>query len=72
MKIDVDPTGATPEELLEIIHGLLIVIEKHKLYDLVKAIKDDVGGFNLLDRIDEILAKCYPEVNKNQMPLDLD
>ena len=72
MKIDVDPTGATPEELLEIIHGLLFVIEKHKLYDLVKVIKDDEGGFNLLDRIDEILAKCYPEVNKNQMPLDLD
>ena len=44
MKIKQADTGASPEELLEIIQGLLIVIEKHKLHDIIIPIKDDEQG----------------------------
>ena len=66
MKIKQADTGASPEELLEIIQGLLIVIEKHKLHDLLIPIKDDEQGFNLLDRCKEILAKVYPDIDSNE------
>tara|TARA_R110000824_G_scaffold372175_1_gene562283 strand:- start:288 stop:581 length:294 start_codon:yes stop_codon:yes gene_type:complete len=65
-KIEESPDGASPEEILELLHGFMILMEKHKLSALAKDIKDDEGGFNLYSRTEEILKKIYPERQKNK------
>jgi hypothetical protein len=61
MKIEESQQGATPEEILELLHGFMILMEKHKLSALAKEITDDEAGFNLYSRTEEILKKIYPE-----------
>lgn len=61
MKLEESQQGASPEEILELLHGFMILMEKHKLSALAKEIKDDEAGFNLYSRTEEILKKIYPE-----------
>ena len=61
MKLEESQQGASPEEILELLHGFMILMEKHKLSALAKEIKDDDEGDNLYSRTEEILKKIYPE-----------
>lgn len=61
-KVEESSTGATPEELVELLYGFMILIEKHRLDALVKEIKDPEAGFNLYERTSEILKKMHPEI----------
>tara|TARA_R100001143_G_C3303311_1_gene106634 strand:- start:344 stop:616 length:273 start_codon:yes stop_codon:yes gene_type:complete len=60
-KVEESSTGASVEELVELLHGFMILMEKHRLDALVKEIKDPEAGFNLYERTSEILKKMYPE-----------
>ena len=63
MKTEESLDGASPEEIIELLHGFMILMEKHKLSSLAKEIKDDENGDNLYSRTEEILKKLYPELN---------
>ena len=62
MKTEEDKAGATPKEILELLHGFMILMEKHKLSALAKDIKDNDEGDNLYSRTEEILKKLYPDL----------
>ena len=63
MKTEESLDGASPEEIIELLHGFLILIKKHSLETLAKEIKDSDEGDNLYSRTEEILKKLYPELN---------
>jgi|TARA_R110000824_G_scaffold357360_1_gene544815 hypothetical protein len=62
MKTEEDKAGATPKEILELLHGYMILMEKHNLSSLAKDIKDNDEGDNLYSRTEEILKKLYPDL----------
>jgi len=63
MKIEESEQGATPEELVELIEGMFLLLTSHKLWELPKGIKDDETGVNLHDRAVKIYKKLHPELD---------
>lgn len=63
MEIEESEHGATPEELVEFIEGMFLLLTIHKLWELPKGIKDDETGVNLYDRAMIIYKKLHPELD---------